>query len=134
VLDAFAGAPITCGDLVMAPLSLASFMLLERIESPLVEGNGSIEVTAADTAAAIYVLTRPVDETLALLGQGREAFDCAVYALAARLTATELPAIGLKLRAVIQAAFATVVGGDAKKAETETAPSSPTKTTASAGG
>ncbi|BET67209.1 hypothetical protein ASA1KI_21270 [Opitutales bacterium ASA1] len=125
VREAFLGplAPLRVGDLELHPLTLASFMLLEELGSPLVqqptEGEPKPKVGLFDLAVAAYILTRDVDASQAVLAGvlGREKFDRAVYQFAKQIPATDMIAVGAKIRTHLNAAFATVIGTQEKNAE-----------------
>lgn len=133
ILDAFSAIPLCVGEIVLRPLNLGSLMILERIEHPLADESlaAVAEMNAEQTAAIVFVLTRPEVESLDLLAQGRTAFDRACLSFASRIAFEDLNAIGLKLRENFVRAFATLI---ATQKKTEVASSTPPPATASAGG
>ena len=135
VLDAFAPLPLQIGKLQLQPLTLASLMVLERIESPLADENfgPETEVTVADTLNVLFIQTRTPAESMRLIGGGRAEFDAAVLELASGIDLRELPRLTLVLRETFTRAFAALVGGGGQK-KTEGASSTPPPATASAGG
>lgn len=124
VVDALFPTPIMAGDLVLRPLSLAEFILLEKLDSPLLELESvdEEEITIEQFAVAVYLLTTPYDEVDALVcDRPRAEFDRAVRQFSRKLPPAELITIGLKVRTAIAAAFATVQqvsGGEKKTAQT----------------
>lgn len=71
VLDALLPAAIHVagGRVVVRPLTLATFALLDKIRSPLLTGNGSVGVI--DLLPTLYILTHGASVCLADLSAGR---------------------------------------------------------------
>jgi hypothetical protein len=133
VLEAFSPTHLQIGELTLRLFTMADAMLLERIGSPFAEESitPDTEITAADTMAVVFILTRPATDTKHLLDQGRAAFDDAVLALAARVPFEQISLVGPALARTFSTAFSTLVAG--QKKATTTAPSVPPPATASAG-
>lgn len=117
VLTALFPDRIDVGGLPLRPLSLGDFILLEKIDSPILELDGveEPEIGPLDLAAAIYLLATPFAQVAEQLNGGRHAFDQAVLAFASRVPAGEVLAAGAKVRAAIAAGFATALPGGEKK-------------------
>jgi hypothetical protein len=123
VRDAFMPVePLRVADLVLHPLTLSTYMLLEQLESPFIESDflKTIEenpeaITFADIATATYVLTRHTKASRAVLQRGRAAFDEAVADFANEITAPDLLPLSQKLGLHIGGAFATVIASAEKK-------------------
>lgn len=133
VLEAFIPDPIQVGSIELRPFTLATFMFLEKIGSPLVKPTGT-DPDTADIAAAVYALTHGVGQCRAQLRQGRESFDEAVWVFAENIPASDLAALGAKIKQHLEAAFATVIGNadnapPEKKSGASVEPASPTPST-----
>ncbi len=120
VVDAIFPTTITVGDLKLRSLSLGEFILMEKIESPLleVEQMEDGEITLEQFAAAVFILATPFAEVEALIcDRGRVDFDRAVRHFATKCPGAEVIALGRKVKTTIAEAFATVVqtsGGEKK--------------------
>ncbi len=127
VLDAFFPATIKVGDLALRPLTLGDFMLLEKLESPLLEeaeADSDEEPTTTDFALGVFVLALPPGHARGILTNGgREDLDRHVAAFADRIAAGEVVSLGLKVRAAIVAGFASMQpmgASDQKKTAAQT--------------
>lgn len=115
VLDAFFPARVTSEDFVIQPVNLATFMALEKINSPLaVSGSNRPEITAEDIARALVILTLPATEPediarLRAVASDPETITELSWSLAARVPASELLALGPKITARISSAFETIL-------------------------
>lgn len=140
VLDAFAPLPIDFAGQRLRPLSLASFVVLERLDSPFADDQLSAgtlaEIKAEDMALVAYVLTRDPVDVLDLIAQGRHAVDRAVLTFVADIPAEQIRQLGEAIGRIIVRAFATVVGGGGaqKKTTTRSPACTPPPATGSAGG
>lgn len=139
VRDAFVPLePLRVGDLDLHPLTLGTLILLEQLDSPLVDLEGTAEVSVKDLAEALYVLTRHLPASRAVLARGREAFDTAVMELANQIPAGELLAVGQKVRDHLAATFGMFIPSQPeeageKKTQTPNPSAPPGLATASAG-
>lgn len=138
VREAFFPPALRVGDLVLRELSLGSFMLLEQVDSPLVDDTGA-EVTAADLAAAGFILTRDLEVSRDLLVQGRPAFDRAVFSWSCEIPLAQLRELGARIGEAIRSAMSTALPTGQKKTETTPVAAAPATSaasgaTASAGG
>lgn len=123
LVDAFFPKAIKVGDLKLRALSLAEFILLEKIESPLLEIDqvDESEVSLENFAAAVFILAMPFDVVEPLICEGGKAeFDRAVRQFATKVPGGETIALGRKVQVAIAEAFATVqqVSGEKKTART----------------
>lgn len=111
VRHAFFPEAIAIGKLPLRPLSLGDFLFLEEIGSPLIavpEGDKAPEVGLRDYLRAIFLLAETPEKVWALLAKGTPCFDHEVNLFAHRIPYEEITQVGHKLRALIDAAFATV--------------------------
>jgi hypothetical protein len=106
VLDAFFPDPVQLGALTFPPFTLASYMLLEKVGSPLLSGAA---LTAADITRAAVLLLAPAPEARRLAANPA-ALEDAAYALADRFPAAELQTLGTTLAEHLNRAFATLPG------------------------
>lgn len=113
VLAAFYPKPIEAAGIRLRPLSLASFMLLEAIESPLLEEGA--EISIRDLSAAVYVLAHDETATGALVAESRARFDAAVLAFAAGVPPQSLRELGAAVGQAVAAAMSTVLPTGEKK-------------------
>jgi hypothetical protein len=117
VRQAFLSTPIKVGAIELRPLTLATYMLLEEIESPLIEeaGTGVEEFSIRDMAAAVYVLSQPEDAVMASIEKGRPQFKGTVLKWAAKVPAPDLMALGQAVAQQLADAMATVLPTTEKK-------------------
>lgn len=125
VREAFLQQEITVGSITLRPLNLATYMLLEQIESPLLEAMGQPEeFTIHDMAHAVYILSHDEDVVMQSLSESRKAFDLAVFKWAKEVPPPDLQELGEAITAQLAKAMATVLPTAEKKS-----PASPSKTT-----
>lgn len=126
VVDAFTAAPTELpGGITVEPISLGHFLLLEKLEHPIVdpgsESSRGDSMSNVDLLTAIFVLTRPAKESRTPLQQGRDAFDEAVDTFADGIALPDLPKLAAAVNRAMRDALATVIP-DEKKTETESRP------------
>jgi hypothetical protein len=132
VLKAFVPETISVAGLTLEPFTLATFMLLESLDSPFVcEGKGS--PTARDIARAVFLLTRPMEASQKLIAGRREAFDAEVLKFAGGIPAAQLAELGRKIGQHLDTAFATVPQAGGDPAEKKSSARSRRQTRASGG-
>lgn len=85
VLKSFLPGQAKIGDLVLPPMSIHTWMLLEDIKSPFIQATATTDVGMADVMATLYVLTHGDEETEALITKGDGSFKTAVKAMAKSL-------------------------------------------------
>lgn len=117
IRQAFLANPITVGSITLRPLTLATYMLLEEIESPLIEeaGTGVGEFSIRDMGAAVYVLSQPEETVMAAIEKGRPHFNRVVLKWAAKVPAPDLMALGQAVARQLADAMATVLPTSEKK-------------------
>jgi hypothetical protein len=115
ILDAFFPAKITAADLNIQPVSLVTFMALEKVGSPLADfGQSTKAIGAEDIATALVILTMPcatdadVEQLRAIAGDP-ETIASLAWQVASRIPAAELIALGPKMTQRIQEGFATAL-------------------------
>ena len=103
----------------LQPFDTATFLFLEKLDSPLVleeEVKGkSSRVKVEDMAVLAFILTRPLRESRLKFAQGRNVFDDAVSDFAATIPMHELKTVSETLGKYLEAAFATVTGASGQK-------------------
>jgi hypothetical protein len=105
VLDAFFPVPVTVADLTLQPLTLATYMLLEKINSPLISGT---DIKVEDVLRGVLLLSLPLSAARKLVFDGAS-FDAAVWGLGEQVPARELKSVGEKIAAHIAASFAAII-------------------------
>lgn len=120
VSDALLPQPTFIGNLKLQPLTLAQYLFLVKINSPLVKP-GERGIDEMDMFRAVFVLAKPLADCLTYWAQGAETYDAAVMGFAAEVPLGELDKLGDKLLKHIQDAFATA----AKTRNPEANPESP---------
>ena len=83
--------PIKLGELIVEPISIGHFWLLQEIESPLLGGSDK-PIGMKDVAAAVLILTDGQGAQQALQ-KGRPEFDRLAYAAASRVPAADLGSV-----------------------------------------
>jgi len=125
VVRAFMPAKSTAAGLVLLPFTAGMILLLEKIEHPLVDDAEGREMTNEEVLSLLFILTRPVKESNALMNQGPEAFSDAVVEFAGTICVRDLRPIGKAIKEHFGAAMETAAQpGDApeKKASPATDP------------
>ena len=116
VRRAFMAQPIVVGAITLRPITLSIYMLLEEIESPLIEeaGQEADDFTIRDMAAAVYILSHDEETVMASLDKSRSAFDRAVLKWAASVPAPDLMELGQAVAKSMADALATVLPSEKK--------------------
>jgi hypothetical protein len=124
VVRAFIPAATTAAGLTLLPFTAGTILLLEKIEHPIVDDAAKREMTNEEILSLVFILTRPVKESNALLNQGPEAFSDAVMEFAGTIPVGELRPLGQAIREHFKAALETAAhAGDAPgKKEAPAAP------------
>lgn len=104
VVDGLLAAPTAIGNVRLQPLTLGLYLLLEKINSPLVK-SGEQQMTPLDIFRAVYVLGTPLQESLINWQQGPEVFDAAVLGFADSIPIGEIDKLGKLIVDHIQQAF-----------------------------
>ena len=104
VIDAFLPDPIDVAGLELKPISMRTWLYLDKIGSPFVRGqSGNFDLE--DLLRAFYIITQPAAEVGAAIRAGDARFSEAVDAFAERLPLTTLPQLIAKLDAHLAAEF-----------------------------
>lgn len=111
VRKALLGQPIKVGNVVVPILTAGKVLLLEEIGSPLAR-EGAGKPSNEHVLEALYALSVPAADALAIWARGRDAWRAAVYAFADTIPVSDLPALGAALGAQIAQAESTVIGSN----------------------
>lgn len=98
--------PANILDLPLQPLDLGILILLEKIEHPFVSGKDSISLPPSEIINALFVFSAP-EKALDALLVSRAAFDKEAFKIARAIRPSDLPALGEKLRALLNPTPAT---------------------------
>jgi hypothetical protein len=104
VIDAFLPDPIDIAGLELKPVRMRTWLYLEKIGSPFIQGyagNPSLE----DLLRALYVITQPAAEVGAAIRAGDAPFNDAVDAFAECIPLCALPQLTTKLAEHLAAEF-----------------------------
>jgi hypothetical protein len=124
VVRAFLPEATKAAGLTLLPFTAGTILLLEKIEHPLVDDTAKREMSNEEVLALVFILTRPVKESNALLNEGPDAFSDAVMEFAGTIPVGELRPLGQAIREHFKAALATAAQpGDAP--EKKDAPAAP---------
>jgi hypothetical protein len=104
VLNGLLPEPTRIGAVTLPPFTLARYLLLVKIDSPLV-AESAVEVDEVDMMRSFYALAAPVDECVAHWALGRETFDAAAMLFSQCLTLDSIAKLPAKLAAHVQAGF-----------------------------
>lgn len=116
VVRAFLPTEINAAGLKLLPFTAGTILLLEKIEHPLVDEAAKREMTNEEVLSLLFILTRPVKESNALLNQGPDSFGDAVVEFAGTIPVGDLREIGGAIRAHFAAALETAApAGDHEK-------------------
>jgi hypothetical protein len=126
ILEAFFPEPLKVDNIVLRVASLGDVMLLEKLESPLVENEAGadVEISANDFAAAVFLLSLPFEKAADVFAAGRDEFDRAVLLFAGRVPGNEILKLGQAIKSAIDAAFATVQPMKGEKKTSDPIPAS----------
>jgi len=121
----FFAEPVSIGELKLRPFSLAQYMFLQFMRSPILSEQRADEI---DVARSLVVMTRPIAETwrlwydcegafpvLALPAPSEDApvpasaFDCEAWSLADKIGLGDLVTLGEVLKTLIDKEFSTAV-------------------------
>lgn len=106
VIDAYLPEPLAIGALELPPIRMRTWLYLEKINSPFVQGvKDSSEITMEDLIRTLYVITQPADRVRHAIRAGEAALAGAVDAFADTLPVHLLPELTAKLAAHLQAEF-----------------------------
>ena len=104
VVEAFLPDPVELGGIELPPITLRTWLYLEKIESPFVRG-GAAKTTLEDLLRALYVISQPPGEVGAAIRAGGERLTQAVDTFAERLSLAHLPHLAAKLAGHLSAEF-----------------------------
>jgi hypothetical protein len=104
VIDAFMPDPIDIAGLELKPVRMRTWLYLEKIGSPFIQGHTS-SPSIEDLLRALYVITQPAAEVGVAIRAGDALFNEAVNAFAERLPLAVLPQLTAKLAAHLAAEF-----------------------------
>jgi hypothetical protein len=104
VIDAFLPDPLDVGGIELNPIRMRTWLYLEKIGSPFVQG-GAGEPNLEDLLRALYVITQPAAEVGAAIRAGEAIFNRSVEAFAERLHVSLLPELTAKLAGHLAAEF-----------------------------
>jgi hypothetical protein len=118
VVRAFLPDSIRVGSVTLLPFTAGTVLLLEKLEHPLVDDQAKRDMTNEEVMSLLFVLTRPVKESNAVLNQGPEAFEEAVMEFASTIALRDLRSVGEAVRKSFAEAVSTALpsGPDEKKA------------------
>jgi|GEM_PF-4377835 len=121
VLEAFYPTHFTVHDIKLLPITLASYMALEKVKSPIInpkkdDQGKRVPATGDDILKAILILSLPPSQFRKLLKNEQE-FEEAIWSLSEKIPVGEIVAIGEKIIQAINMAFNTAIptGSDEKK-------------------
>jgi hypothetical protein len=104
VIDAFLPDPIDLAGLELRPIRMRTWLYLEKIGSPFIQG-GADDPNLEDLLRALYVITQPAAEVGAAIRAGDATFSQAVDAFAERLPLSVLPRLTARLAEHLAAEF-----------------------------
>jgi len=104
VIDAFLPDPIDVAGLELKPISMRTWLYLDKIGSPFIRGQAG-DFDVEDLLRALYVITQPAAEVGAAIRAGDARFSEAVDVFAERLPPSALPQLGVRLAGHLAAEF-----------------------------
>lgn len=121
VVDAFLpDLPAPIAGIQLRPVSIAAFLVLEKIGSPLAGGSAAPATPPdpLDAVRGIYVLSRTDAELEAIFrGFSRPEFDRAVWEFATRIPAAATGALVVGMLQLLGIATSTIISAGADEAE-----------------
>lgn len=116
VLDAFIQKEYKIGGIKTLPLTLAHYVVLEKIKSPFVDKKikdfGKID--NENLMKMCYVITHTAGESRALLAEGEECFMEAVFDFCQNIELKDIAEVGKAVGAAILQASATAIQAQKK--------------------
>jgi hypothetical protein len=132
------GEPLTVAGYTIPIIGLGRYMLIERIQSPVLKSEGWKGMNNQQLAELIFVTLNSEKLTRELLAKGGRAFDDAVALFSDTIPLEHLKDLGDAIGRSLNRAFATLISpttsGEAESQKKTEAPSPVKPTTASAGG
>ena len=116
-LDAILPSGLKIGGIAVSPLTLAHYVILEKIKSPLVEKD-SVDwekVSNVDLMKMCYVVTHKPAETRELLVAGQDEFEKEVFEFCSEIHLSKLSEVGQTLGRLMAEAMAPIVSASEKK-------------------
>ncbi len=108
VVAAFLPDSIKVGELEIRPFTAGTILFLDKINHPLTaSGNKKVALSNAEVLTLVYVLSRPIQECLALLRHDPNAFEDAVLAMAEQIPPRALNDLGRAINQQFSASFST---------------------------
>lgn len=116
-IDALLPANATIGGKPTLPLTLAHYVILEKINSPLVSGKSLDwkDVDNLDLMKMCYVVTHKASDCRDILAEGSEAFESAVFEFCENIPLSQMYAVGQALGGLLAAATAPAVSAQGEK-------------------
>lgn len=116
-LDAILPENTKIGGKPTLPLTLAHYVILERINSPLVSGKQIDwkDVNNLDLMKMCYVVTHKASDCRDILAEGSEAFESAVFEFCETIALSEMYAVGQALAGLLISATAPAVSATGEK-------------------
>lgn len=110
VVKAFLPGETRVAGLTLFPFTAGTILLLEKIGHPLVDDAAGRDMTNEEVLSLVFVMTRSVKESNALLNDGPETFGNAVMEFAGGIAIADLKPLGMAVRAHFASALETAVG------------------------
>ena len=107
VSSALLPQPLHAADLVLQPLSVGTYLFLDKIESPVLEAGAKV-IKGMDLFRCVFALAHPLDQCLEVWAMGKEPFDAAVIGYCSQIPLGEIDQLAMKVLEHVQASFAPV--------------------------
>jgi hypothetical protein len=106
VLKAFVPEPVMLSGRALKPLTLRTWMLLEKIKSPFLSSDGGDSISLSSLLPTLLVLLHDAEWVAQVIAQGEQAIAAECEKLAGQIPLRELPAMAQAISAHIAAEFA----------------------------
>lgn len=107
VVDAFVPEPVQVAGMELRPISIQTWLFLEKIKSPFTKAIAKdAEIPFKEILSTMYVIVAPVEEVGAAIRRGNEAFEAAVEVFASKIPFRHLEAVATALAKHIADEFA----------------------------
>ena len=126
VVAALTTAPTTVGGIVLRDLTAGTYLVLQKLNHPLITAKPGEMVTLSDldTSRLLFILSHPAAQTYSLLESGVSEFDESVVEFVDQIPLDDMPAMkdALGRKIGLAQSAAPSAGDGEKKTATRTSP------------
>ena len=134
VVEAMTDGPMTVAGITLRPVTAATMLILQKLESPLINAEPGQEpkMSDLDVLRLVYALSHPAQECFGLVNSGE--FDAAAVGAADAIPVSKLPEVGAAINRIFEKAFSTILAEKKTARPTVTRSSEPSAATSGTAG